>query len=297
MFLTIFTSIYNRANFVNKLFHTLDNQTCKDFEWIIINDGSTDDTAKMIKSEIKKAHNYSIKFYSVKNGGKQRAINKGVNLASGKYFFILDSDDVLTSNAVCKIKKWCQDIEGNSDYQRFAGVSGQRITPEGKLLSGNGKGKKVVVASNLQRRKYDLMGDMAEVYKTSILKKYPFKVYKNENFITESTVWNQIAADGYLIKWHKDPIYIGNYLSDGLTHNFETRDMRNFNGLIFSTKVHIKLLRGKDKLLIMGYFAFIGRKKNIDWKKLSDLINISELKIKFAYCCYLLKREKNNLKK
>lgn len=101
MFLTIFTPVYNRGKYVSRLFDSIDAQTVKNFEWIIINDGSTDNTDEEIRKNIaRKKRKFDIEYIKVKNGGKPRAINKAVQLAKGKYFFIVDSDDWLVPNAV-----------------------------------------------------------------------------------------------------------------------------------------------------------------------------------------------------
>ena len=89
MFLTIFTPIYNRGKYFNRLFYSVENQTCKDFEWIILNDGSTDNTKQVVESYINNSKIPSIKFKTIQNGGKQRAINEAVKMADGEYFLLI----------------------------------------------------------------------------------------------------------------------------------------------------------------------------------------------------------------
>lgn len=285
MFLTIFTPIYNRERYVNRLFDTIEKQEYKDFEWIIINDGSTDKTEEKIKNKIKsKEFSVPITFITTANEGKQRAINKAVSIAKGKYFFILDSDDTLFPTTTKLINKWCEEIEQLPNYKKYAGVSGLRITQQGNYLSGIGvRKKKYIDASNLERYKYNLEGDMAEVYKTSILKRFPFKVFKNENFVSEETVWNKIASKGYIIRWHISPIYIGEYLSDGLTKNAVKRDIKNYQGLIFQTKESIRLKPFKKRILAIGYFVNISRKKGYSFDKIKKYINISRINLFIYY--------------
>lgn len=295
MFLTIFTPVYNRSKYMKRLFDSICNQNNKDFEWIIINDGSTDDTEKVIRNLIKNHKtNISIKFISKKNGGKQRAINDAVKIAKGKYFFIVDSDDKLTPDATQLVRKWCKEIDQLPDFNRYAGVSGLCETPSGELLSGTGDGRKSIDASNLDRHKYNLDGDMAEVYKTSILKKYPFKEFRGENFISEGTVWNQIAADGYILRWHMEPIYIGEYLPDGLTQNSVSRDIKNFKGLTYATKMDLKLMGIKLKIHFLNYYVKIGRKKGLSWKKISKLISVPKGVLIVQYYTYIAIRKMLN---
>lgn len=293
MFLTIFTPVYNRDKYMPRLFKSIEKQKYKDFEWIIINDGSTDNTEKTIQNLIKEnKYNFPVRYFKVKNGGKHRAINKAVKVAKGKYFLIVDSDDWLLPNATDLIKKWTETIEKLPNANEFAGVSGLIETPSGKILSGTGNGKKYVDASNLKRYKYNLEGDMSEVYKTSILKKYPFKEFKMENFLTERTVWNKIAADGYIIRWYMKPIYVGDYLQDGLTKNAFSRDMNNFNGLTYATKMDLKLMLSfKQKMHFLNYYIMIGRKKKYSWRKIANMISLPLCPIFIQYYLYMTIRK------
>lgn len=298
MFLTIFTPIYNREKYVSRLFDSIDSQTIKNFEWIIINDGSTDSTDEKIKENIaRKERQFNIRYIKVKNGGKPRAINKAVQLAKGKYFFIVDSDDWLVPDAVKLINDWCTDIEHDPNFQQFAGVAGLRKYPNNKINGGSGNGKLIIDANNLEREKFNLGGDKAEVYKTRLLRKYPFRIFENENFITEGTVWNKIAADGYTIRWHMVPIYVGDYLSDGLTQNSLKRDMHNFNGLIYTTKQGLKLESFRNTFNYLYNYVEVGKAKSYSYKKLADLIGISTYSLFIRYNLFkMLKKGKHLIK-
>lgn len=96
MQITIFTPTYNRANLLPRLYNSLLRQSKKNFEWLVVDDGSTDDTGELFKSWIKE-NQIVIRYYSVPNGGKQRAINLALKLTSSEAFFIVDSDDYITS--------------------------------------------------------------------------------------------------------------------------------------------------------------------------------------------------------
>ena len=98
--LTIFTPTYNRAYILPKLYESLREQSCHDLEWIIIDDGSTDDTRLLVEGWIGASNPFPIRYHRQPNGGKHRAINRGVELARGDFFFIVDSDDRLPSDAV-----------------------------------------------------------------------------------------------------------------------------------------------------------------------------------------------------
>lgn len=214
--LTIFTPTYNRAYTIEQLYKSLKNQTCYDFEWLIIDDDSADNTEELIKNWINKENKFEIRYYKQKHGGKHRAINRAIELAKGQFFFIVDSDDFLTNNAVELVNKWCTLI---CNEEKIAGVAGLREDKNGQIIGGKIEFDKntYVDATNFERIKLNLVGDKAEIYKTEILKKYKFPEFEGEYFVTEDVCWMSIAYDGYKIRWYNQPIYICEYLDDGLT--------------------------------------------------------------------------------
>ena len=212
--ITIFTPIYNRAYIVDKLYQSLINQTSYNFEWLIVDDGSTDHIIELIAKWSKETQLFDIRFYQQQNGGKHRAINYGVKLAEYDAFFIVDSDDYLEEDAVDTILKYWNEIKTDD---RIAGISGLRRYDNGEVVGGVPRFREFVDGTNLERSIWGLSGDKAEVYKTKLLRKYPFPEYSNEKFITEAVVWNRIAYEGYKIRWINKSFIICEYLSDGLT--------------------------------------------------------------------------------
>ena len=126
-FLTVFTPVYNRAYIISRLYESLCRQSDKDFEWVVVDDGSTDNLHTQM-SAFKSEGKIAIRFFSQKNAGKHTAINRGVQEAKGRYFIIVDSDDFLTNDAVEWIRHTAALIDNDT---RFAGLSGIRITPGG----------------------------------------------------------------------------------------------------------------------------------------------------------------------
>ncbi len=213
--ITIFTATYNRAYSLPLLYKSLLEQENKLFEWILIDDGSTDETSTLIETWIKTTTAFPIRAFYLQHGGKQRAINFAVQKALFPFFFIVDSDDLLTPDAITKALTWCGGI---ADTPFLAGVSGVKGAINGGYRSAPPKiDGDYVDLSNLERKSYNLDGDMAEIYKTEILKLYPFPVWPGETFTPESVVWDKIALDGYQLRWYRDIIYLCDYLDDGLT--------------------------------------------------------------------------------
>lgn len=216
MTITIFTPTYNRAYILPKLYESLKKQTCKDFEWLIVDDGSTDETEKIVLSWLAE-ETFPVRYIKQLNGGKHSAINRGVLETKSKLFFIVDSDDKLTTDAIALIKQNYQKVR---DDDTVAGIIGMRIYPDGKRIGGEASFEDTICTRNDFRYKKKINGDLAEVYKTDILRQYPFPIVEGEKFCPESVVWQKIAKKYKLFFFNKG-IYVCEYLTDGLTHHVD----------------------------------------------------------------------------
>lgn len=212
--ITVFTPTYNRGYIISKLYKSLCTQTCFDFEWIVVDDGSSDNTEVLLKSFIEE-NLINIQYIKQENGGKHRAINRGIKDANGDLFLIVDSDDYLSNTAIESLKFYYNKIKNKTI---FSGVFGMRVYPNGKRIGGNVNFDTIECNLLDFRYKYGIHGDLADAYKTKILKKFPFPEIENEKFCPEALVWNRIAAK-YKIYFFNENIYICNYLPDGLSAN------------------------------------------------------------------------------
>ncbi len=299
--LTIFTPSYNRAYILSNLYRSLLTQTSYDFEWIIVDDASSDNTRELASSF--KTDKFPIRYFLQEHGGKHRAINLAVRKARGNIFFIVDSDDYLLPDAVENIISWTKNLPDKS----FCGVSGLKCTKNGKIIGGNVtfQNKSTYVdASNLERNKYGLYGDKAEVYFTDILRKYPFPEFEGEYFVTEGCVWDAIAADGYKIRWFNKPIYVCEYLNDGLTNtgaNELEGSIKNFKGYLYFISQYLRL---HDKIECYGRFIQynkVCKRRDIPYLKRGKYIGFSVKKyIKYTLestIYRIVKKIKNTYKK
>ena len=221
--ITVFTPTYNRAYIIRNLYESLCRQTCHDFEWLIVDDGSTDNTRELI-SQFQAENKINIRYIYKNNGGKHSAINRGVKEANGELFFIVDSDDYVTNDAVEWIIKTAESIISESD---FAGLSGVRINPNWNRIGGKFPFERIDCNAIEIRQKYSVKGDLAEIYKTEILKLFPFPNFENERFVTEALIWNRIANAGYKLRYTSAPIYVCEYRPDGLTAHMTKLRMQN----------------------------------------------------------------------
>lgn len=239
-FISILTPTYNRGKLLLPLYESLKNLTFEDFEWLIVDDGSEDDTEQYALSWI--AHNienaeFPICYIKKSNGGKHTAINRGVREANGELILILDSDDTLPSDSLATIAQYYEQCKG---YKDCAGVCGLMAHHDGQLI-GTGFPKDPMYESALLFRyaeKGNVTGDLLEVYKTSVMREFPFPEIENERFCPESLVWNRIANKYKLFCFNK-VIYYRDYLEGGLTSKIVRIRM---NSPIASTMTYAEML-------------------------------------------------------
>lgn len=212
MKLTIFTPTFNRAYIIENLYHSLQRQTCTEFEWIVVDDGSSDNTKELFEAWQREENAFSIRYFKQENGGKHRAINRGLELARGELFFTVDSDDYLSDDAVEKVLRWETTLPVNEKCCGFAGNLGTSLvaTPNKTFKNGYFEGTAL-------DRYGEVDGERAMVFYTAIHKQYLYPEFDSEKFMTEAVTWNRMAADGYKMRFYNDIIWIYEYKEDGLT--------------------------------------------------------------------------------
>ena len=211
--ITIFTPTYNRAYCLDKLYNSLKNQTDKDFVWLIVDDGSSDDTESVVKSFIVE-NLIEISYHKKPNGGKHTAHNLGVELCETELFCCVDSDDYLTDNAIEVIKNRYLEVKDKN----VLGLYLRRVFHNGKNMASNyPKGIKFIGISDLYFL-HKFQGETVIVLKTDIVKNYFFPVFEDERFVSDNVLYNQLngVAPMYLCE---DGIYCCEYLDDGYTKN------------------------------------------------------------------------------
>lgn len=237
--LTIFTPSYNRAYILPKLYESLLTQKDANFEWVIVDDGSVDDTEKLVDSWLKE-NRIRIAYKKQKNQGKHIAINTGVAMAKGELFFIVDSDDKLTHDAVYMVRRFW---ELNVNDNNIAGIISYRVFPNGCLVGT--KMPESVSKCKLRetRSVYGSTGDKVVIYRTEIMKEHPYPQFESERFFGESYVFNQID-DKYDMAFMHQGIYIFDYQTDGLSQDFRKLYRNNPKGMRFSMQNDIRYQNG-----------------------------------------------------
>ncbi|MBU8883070.1 glycosyltransferase family 2 protein [Kaistella sp. DKR-2] len=252
MQISIFTPVYNRADLLQSLFESLKKQSFRDFEWIIVDDGSRDHISEVVQGFMNDdSRFFEVQFVRQENSGKHMAINRGIDMAQGKFFFIVDSDDHLPEDALEKIYDWVKTVEHDDS---FCGVSGTRGTVSNILIGNTFEGH-FLDAYYWERASKNIIGDKAEVYKTEVLKNFKFPSFGDEKFLTEETVWYLMGED-YKIRYYNDIIYYSDYLDDGLSKNINKHLLNSPKGYAYSIQIRNKYSRNSLKSRLASYYYY-----------------------------------------
>ena len=254
--LTVVTPTYNRAHLLSACYESLRCQTCKDFEWIIVDDGSRDETAQVAASFDDAG--FPIIYVKKENGGKHTALNASHPYIRGKYVLILDSDDSLTEGAVADVLEQWGKYEERED---IGVVTCLRVTPEGTVFAYVND-YDIPVDLLTYPRTVNLGNDCCEVIRAELLKKYPFPVFEGERFLSEGVLWSQVAKTHKCV-YINNPIYLCEYLEDGLTKAGRALRIRNPRGGMLSASFGMSRenslrQRIKSGLLYTCYGFFAG---------------------------------------
>lgn len=211
--ITVFTPTYNRAYILENLYRSLQRQRFRDFEWLVVDDGSTDGTEALVNAWAEAEKSFAIRCLRQPNGGKCRAINRGLENARGELFFTVDSDDYLTDDALEKADAWERALPKDG---KFCGMVANRGTAPDKTPNTIYPGE-YFDGDLLDFYRKGIDGERAFIFYTKIHRMYLYPEFPGENFMTEAVTWNRMANDGYRVRFYNDIIWIWEYQEDGLT--------------------------------------------------------------------------------
>lgn len=278
MTVTVLTPTFNRGGGLQSLWDSLQKQTVKDFEWLVVDDGSTDGTKDLI-TQLQEKSDFPIRYIYKNNGGKHTALNVGIQTICSELVFIVDSDDCVTDDAVESILKIHKKYRSQNNICGYAFL---RAFPDGKV---NGKkfdvDEKIGSYIDVRVNGDDTGADKAEVFKTHCLKEFPFPEYPNEKFLGEDLVWVRMARKYEMVHINK-AIYVGNYLEDGLTNNRRKHNIASPIGCMHRAEEFMESdlktryrIKGGLQYIVYGRFAGV---------KVVDLIRKSRHKVLATVC-------------
>lgn len=231
--ITILTPTFNRAHTLPRLYQSLVEQDSNSFEWVVVDDGSSDGTRELIDG-FQREGRLRIVYCQQENAGKHVAVNTGVTAATGEFIFIVDSDDALVASAVSLVERAVQE----HNLLALQGVCFRKILFDRSMVGRICESVEPVIMSPTDAGKY-FHGDLAYVFRREAMLACPFPVIKGEKFVPELYIWNKIGDLGKVIYFPATAIYLCDYLPDGYTNNFPLHLRRNPRGfsLFYSTQI------------------------------------------------------------
>lgn len=212
-YITVLTPTWNRLYTLPRLAASLREQSYRDFEWLVVDDGSTDGSAEYLEGQVPFI-DFPLRILRTKNGGKHRALNRGIPEARGAWIFIVDSDDLLPPDALALLVSVAAVADADP---RAGGIMGLKCILDGAIvgtkLPVDRSPRDTATLTFVDR----IRGDKAEAYKAEILKRFPFPEFEGECFMAENVVWYRIARAGWMLHLTNAVLYLCEYRPDGLS--------------------------------------------------------------------------------
>ena len=197
---TIFTSTYNRAHTIHRVWESLNAQTFKNFEWLVFDNKSSDNIKEVLDGYVKEASFPMKVTYNEENIGKHLAMNKAFDMAKGEFFVIADSDDSIMPNALERFDKIWSSIP-ETERNNFSGINVQCLnTTTGKFV-GDPFPEDRFISNNLELKyRYGITGEKWGIIRTDLMSKYRYPEIRSElGYFIDNIIWFGLAKDGYKV--------------------------------------------------------------------------------------------------
>ncbi|MDD6069905.1 MAG: glycosyltransferase family A protein [Clostridiales bacterium] len=243
--LTVFTPTYNRALTLQRTFDSLLKQDCKDFIWLIIDDGSSDHTAELVEEWKKRDNGFEVRYIYKENGGMHTAHNTAYENIDTELNVCIDSDDCLAEGAVRKIAEKWKKVKDKG----YAGLIGLDVDFNGKII---GTGFPAGLEETTLTGYYASggCGDKKLVYRTDIINKYPpYPVFEGEKYVSLAYKYRLIDQE-YQLAVLNETLCEVEYQADGSSMNMLRQYMRNPKGFAFWRKICMQYPESKKRAFI-----------------------------------------------
>ncbi|MDR6121921.1 glycosyltransferase involved in cell wall biosynthesis [Bacillus sp. SLBN-46] len=288
--LTVFTPTYNRAYTLHKCYESLKRQSSKDFIWLIIDDGSSDNTEDLVNTWM--AENIiSIQYYRQENQGMHGAHNTAYNLIDTELNVCIDSDDYMPYDAVEKIISFWKE----NSSEDIGGIIGLDCNSKGKIIGTELPSNiKTSTLFNLYN-KYGVKGDKKLVYRTKLTRKYPYPVYQNEKLVPLSYKYYMLDQE-YEMLLMNEALCCVEYLPDGSSMNILKQYKHSPKGFRFYRMEMMKLpktpflFRLKQAIHYVSCSIFAGSKGGVLRQSPKKLLTLIALPFGIALNKYIVSK-------
>ncbi len=283
---TVFTPTHNRAHTLHRVMDSLRKQTFQDFEWLVVDDGSTDNTHALIQKWQDEAF-FPIRYHHQSNQGKHIAFNKGVREAQGKFFVPLDSDDACFPEALERLLTLWEAIPNK---ENFTGVCVLCQNQDDKRV-GDEFPKPIIDSNSCEIfYKYRIKGEKWGFHRTEVLKQYPFPEIPGIKFIPESIIWHNIAKK-YQIRFVNEALriyFLENALNNNLSSTASLQSTKKAKWIYYHWVLNHDIAWFADAPLIFAKYAFQYLRYSLSLNLKSGLFSdiIPWLSKGLLYLCY-----------
>lgn len=243
--LTVFTPAYNRAHTLTRTYESLLRQDCKDFVWLIVDDGSSDNTTELVQEWQTRENGFEIRYIYKQNGGMHTAHNTAYENIDTELNVCIDSDDCMAAGAVGKIlAKWSEVKELG-----YAGIIGLDADLDGNLI---GKGFPQGMTETTLTGYYAAggSGDKKLVYRTDVIKRYPpYPVFEGEKYVALAYKYRLIDQE-YKLAVLDDVLCNVEYQADGSSATMWLQYVKNPKGFAFWRKVCMQYPESNKRLIV-----------------------------------------------
>lgn len=214
--ITVFTPAYNRAELLPRLYESLKRQTSKNFMWLVVDDGSTDNTRELVEGWVKSTGDFEVQYVYKKNGGLHTAYNTAIENLKTELAVCIDSDDYMPDYAIEEIT----DFWKKNGSDEYAGIVGLDSLENGEIIGDLLPDQKTINLISLLMGKYNLTnGDRKNVIRSDLYKKVaPMTVYEGEKNFNPHYMHLQISQEYDFLVLNKS-LCIVEYQTDGMTNN------------------------------------------------------------------------------
>lgn len=232
--LTVITPTFNRGECIKKCWASLKNQTNQDFQWLVIDDGSTDQTDQIVAEIKTRAEGIQIDYVWKENGGKHTALNAAHPYIQGKYVVILDSDDLFVPDAVSAILEAWKRYDNNREVGRVIFLKGYTVEEPICFV----KNPEIPLDTLREPRIGKTGRDCCDTFRAELFCKFPFPVFQGERFIGEGAAFFEMELESKGV-YINQVIYLCEYREDGLTKAGRKMRLHNPKGGMYNSKVYM----------------------------------------------------------
>lgn len=267
--ITVFTATYNRAHTLARVYHSLQAQTLRSFEWLVVDDGSTDETGTLVAGWAAGA-DFPIRYFWQENQGKHRAYNRAVSEARGELFLDFDSDDACVPHALERFKHHWDSIP-EADRTRFSSIAALCIDDHDRVM-GTTFRDPVTDSHNLEARcHFRVAGEKWRIHRTAVLREYPFPDITGSH-VPEGILWDRIGRR-YKTRFVNEVLRIYHTDQPSLTRNDgatvapaigRLEHMTNLNeNLDYLKRVPVELYRSGVHYTRFSFHAGVGVRRQL----------------------------------